>query len=64
MPTATSLAAAIEAARPDADVEKIAGGKGDFIVKVDGRELWNKRSHPEGRFPEHDEILSQLGANA
>ncbi len=61
---ATSLAAAIEAAHPNAVVDKQPGGKGDFIVKVDGRELWNKRAHPEERFPENDEILSQLAADA
>ncbi|MFN3242257.1 MAG: Rdx family protein [Planctomycetota bacterium] len=60
MPTASGLAAAIESAHPDATVEKIPGGKGDFVVKVDGRELWDKRAHAETRFPEHDEILSQL----
>jgi hypothetical protein len=29
-------------------------------VTVDGREVWNKNAHPERRFPEHDEVLSQL----
>ena len=27
---------------PDANVEIIRGGKGDFIVKADGRLLWDK----------------------
>lgn len=40
------------------------GGKGDFIVKVDGKEVWNKLSHAESRFPEHDEILSLLAPSA
>lgn len=61
---ATSLAAAIEAAHPHAVVDKQPGGKGDFIVTADGRELWNKRAHPEERFPENEEILSQLVAGA
>jgi predicted Rdx family selenoprotein len=54
------LATAIEAAHPDAKVEKKPGGKGDFLVTVDGKQLWNKRAHPETRFPEHHEVLSQL----
>jgi hypothetical protein len=33
-------------------------------VKADGRELWNKNTHAERRFPEHDEVLSQLAAGA
>ncbi|MFT4515776.1 MAG: putative Rdx family selenoprotein [Planctomycetota bacterium] len=40
------------------------GGKGDFIVKVDGKEVWNKLSHADTRFPEHHEILSQLAPSA
>jgi len=27
---------------------------------ADGREVWNKKRHAEQRFPEHDEVLSQL----
>jgi len=27
---------------------------------ADGREVWNKKRHPETRFPEHDEVLAQL----
>ncbi|MGC6487290.1 MAG: Rdx family protein [Planctomycetota bacterium] len=61
MPTAASLAAAIEAAHPGATVEKKPGGRGDFIVTADGREVWNKKRHAEQRFPEHDEVLAQLG---
>lgn len=34
------------------------------MVKVDGRELWDKRAHAETRFPEHDEILSQLATGS
>jgi predicted Rdx family selenoprotein len=35
------------------------GGKGDFIVTVDGREIWNKRRRND-EFPRDDEILGQL----
>lgn len=33
-------------------------------MKADGRELWNKRAHAERRFPEHEEILTQLAPRA
>jgi selT/selW/selH-like putative selenoprotein len=36
------------------------GGKGQFDVIADGTLLWSK--HERGRFPEDDEILSQLPA--
>ncbi len=35
------------------------GGRGDFIVTVDGRRVWDKRSMGD-RFPEHGEVLSRL----
>lgn len=54
------MATAIEAAHASANIEKVPGSKGDFIVTVDGKEIWNKLAHPERRFPEHDEILSHL----
>jgi selT/selW/selH-like putative selenoprotein len=34
------------------------GSTGQFDVVADGRLLFSK--HAEGRFPEHDEILSKL----
>ena len=34
------------------------GGKGQFDVFVDDQLVFSK--HAEGRFPEHDEILSTL----
>jgi len=37
----------------------IEGGRGDFIVAVDGRELWNKKQM-DNQFPEHDVILGML----
>ena len=59
---ATSLAAAIEAAHPNASVDKQPGGKGDFIVKADGRELWNKRAHPEEQRAKANNTAKQLAA--
>jgi len=53
------LAAAIESDIEGASTELVEGGKGDFIVDVDGRVIWDKRND-QGRFPEHEEILSQL----
>ncbi len=35
------------------------GKKSQFDVLADGRMIFSKQS--EGRFPEHDEILAQLG---
>jgi|TARA_R110000868_G_scaffold65053_1_gene195115 predicted Rdx family selenoprotein len=55
---AARLAADIRNALPSAKVALIPGGKGDFIVVANGRELWNKRQ--VGRFPEHAEILDEL----
>lgn len=37
----------------------IPGGKGQFDVLADGRMVFSKQV--EGRFPEPDEILAQLG---
>ncbi len=37
----------------------IPGGKGQFDVLSDGRMLFSK--HAQGRFPDPDEILVQLG---
>lgn len=44
---------------PGTTVDKKAGGRGDFVVTVDGRMLWDKRGR-EGRFPEPAEILDRL----
>ena len=35
------------------------GGKGDFIVTVDGKQLWNKRQMDD-EFPEPAQILGKL----
>jgi selenoprotein W-related protein len=40
------------------DCELIDGSDGVFDVRVDGRLIYSKDQ--TGRFPEHDEILSQL----
>ncbi|MFN7669946.1 MAG: Rdx family protein [Planctomycetota bacterium] len=61
MPKATSLAAAIQKARPGATVETKPGGRGDFVVTADGALLWDKKRRDGDRFPQHDEILRQLG---
>lgn len=58
---AASLAAAIGKAHPKATVETKPGGKGDFLVKADGKVLWDKRRRDDDRFPEPREILTQLG---
>jgi selenoprotein W-related protein len=55
------LAAAIKA-RHDAVCELIEGSGGVFDVKVDGKLIYSK--HQTGRFPEDEEILSQLGVPA
>lgn len=53
------MAAEIEKSFPDADVQLLEGGRGDFLVKRDGAVLWDKRND-QGRFPEHAEIIDQL----
>jgi selT/selW/selH-like putative selenoprotein len=37
----------------------VSGAKGQFDVLVDGDLVFSKQR--EGRFPEHDEILTRLG---
>ena len=58
------MAAAIETANGSANVSTVPGSKGDFIVTIEGKEVWNKLSHPEKRFPEHGEILNHLAPNS
>jgi predicted Rdx family selenoprotein len=53
------LAAAIEEEFPKAQVELIKGGKGNFIVIADGRQLWHKREM-DNEFPRNDQVLAQL----
>lgn len=40
-------------------VELIEGGRGDFIVTVDGKQLWHKREMDD-EFPEESAILAKL----
>ena len=40
------------------DAQLIKGGSGVFNVVVDGRKIYSK--HETGRFPEAEEVLSQL----
>ena len=42
----------------DVEAELIEGASGIFDVTVDGKKIYSK--HDTGRFPEEDEILSQL----
>lgn len=60
---ASGLGAAIQKAYPQAKVELKPGGRGDFIVTADGKQLWDKR-HMDDEFPENAAILKQLGALA
>jgi selT/selW/selH-like putative selenoprotein len=48
----------IQSSFPEARLTLIPGGRGDFLVKADGAEIWNKRQ--SGRFPEPAEILEKL----
>lgn len=41
-------------------VEAKPGGRGDFLVKLDGKVLWDKRRRDDERFPADAEILAQL----
>jgi predicted Rdx family selenoprotein len=41
-------------------VDAQPGGRGDFVVKADGRLLWDKRNRDDDRFPDDAEILQQL----
>jgi len=45
---------------PRAVVDKKPGGRGDFVVTVDGKLLWDKRHRDGDRFPDAEQILSQL----
>ena len=42
-------------------MDKVPGGRGDFVVKADGKLLWDKQGR-EGRFPEPQEIVGKLAA--
>jgi selT/selW/selH-like putative selenoprotein len=51
----------MQKALPQAKIVQKPGGKGDFIVTVDGKQLWDKKRRSDDRFPEPREILGQLG---
>ncbi|RMH38596.1 MAG: SelT/SelW/SelH family protein [Deltaproteobacteria bacterium] len=52
------MAAAIQRAFPDAEVDLVKGDRGVFTVTVDGREIWNK--YETGSFPNDDDIVAAL----
>ncbi|MCB9878172.1 MAG: SelT/SelW/SelH family protein [Planctomycetes bacterium] len=62
MPIATGLAAEISEAHPDATIEKKPGGRGDFIVTVDGHQVWNKKQMDDPRFPDPGEVVEILAS--
>ena len=49
----------IQKAHPQASIDLKPGKGGDFIVTVDGREIWNKR-RMDDEFPRDEQILDQL----
>jgi len=58
-PKATGLAAAIRSEFPDATLDLIPGGGGNFIVIADGEQLWHKLQMGD-EFPESEVILQKL----
>ena len=53
------MGAKIEQTFPGAKVKLEGGGRGDFIVTADGRELWNKRQMGD-EFPDEDAMVEAL----
>jgi len=53
------LAASITNEHPDAKIELIRGGSGNFIVTVGDDTLWHKRQMGD-EFPEHSVIIEKL----
>ncbi|MCC6782668.1 MAG: Rdx family protein [Planctomycetes bacterium] len=53
------MGAAIQKAFPEAKVELKPGGRGDFIVTVDGRQLWDKKRQGD-QFPEPKVIVAAI----
>jgi predicted Rdx family selenoprotein len=41
-------------------VDIVPGGKGDFIVKADGKLLWDKRGRDGDQFPAPEKIVAQI----
>ena len=56
------MAASIQQQHPTANVVTRPGPRGQFLVTVDGRVIWDKKGQHNDRFPEPDEILRQLSA--
>ena len=44
----------------DAVVELVPGGSGDFLVEVDGKELFFNKNFDKVRFPNEGEILKLI----
>lgn len=59
MPRATSLAATLKKKFPKATITTSPGRRGDFLVKADGKVLWDKHAM-DGKFPTEAQILSAL----
>lgn len=55
------MAARIREAFPGAEVELVPGGRGDFIVTVDGERVWDKRAMGD-EFPDEERLVAQLRA--
>lgn len=53
------MADRIRAEVEGATVELVDGGRGDFIVTADGREVWNKKATGLG-FPDEEDIVADL----
>ncbi len=53
------MAASITNEHPDAKIELIRGGSGNFIVTVGDDTLWHKRQMGD-EFPEHSVIIEKL----
>lgn len=53
------MEAAIRVAFPDAEVQLIPGGGGDFIVHQDGKKIWDKNADQSG-FPDETSLVTSL----
>jgi selT/selW/selH-like putative selenoprotein len=53
------LAAKIQKSYPGTDVDLIKGGKGAFIVTVDGKQIWNKREMDD-EFPDEAKLVGEM----
>lgn len=55
-PKASSLEEELKNNFPGVEVSKEIGNKGDFIVEVDGKVVFNNHELSRPRFPERDEV--------